>query len=58
MSDFSVLKLVRCTREDKNADNEIWEITEYGKELHSAYRLRQLDKVLARKSENPEGAEN
>jgi hypothetical protein len=38
MSDFSMLKLVRCNEE------EVWETTEYGKELYSAYRMRQLEK--------------
>ncbi|MCL2190772.1 MAG: DUF4062 domain-containing protein [Treponema sp.] len=53
MADFSVLKLVKCTHgEEKHADNEVWETTEYGRELYSAYRMRQLDKVLVRKSEN------
>jgi len=52
MADFSVLKLVKCDHVDETlADNEVWEITEYGKELYSAYRMRQLDRVLVRKSE-------
>jgi hypothetical protein len=51
MADFSMLKLVRCiNEEEKGAGNEIWEITEYGKELFSAYRMRQLDKALVKKS--------
>jgi len=59
MTDFSVLKLVKCTdSEEGKADTEVWEITEYGKELYSAYRQRQLEKVLVRKSENTESAEN
>ena len=64
MSDFSVLKLVKCTHgEEKHADNEVWETTEYGKELYSAYRMRQLDKVVVRKSDalaadNSESSEN
>jgi len=59
MADFSVLKLVKCTHgEEKHAENEVWETTEYGKELYSAYRMRQLDKVLVRKSENSENQEN
>ena len=51
MADFSMLKLVRCiNEEEKGAGNEIWEITEYGKELFSAYRMRQLEKALVKKS--------
>jgi len=52
MADFSVLKLVKCTHsEEKHADNEVWEITEYGKELYSAYRVRQLERVFVKKPE-------
>ena len=52
MADFSMLKLVRCTNEeDGNKGDEIWEITEYGKELYSAYRMRQLEKVFTKKAE-------
>jgi len=51
MADFSMLKLVRCINEEEvSAGNEIWEITEYGKELYSAYRMRQLEKVLVKKT--------
>ena len=50
MADFAMLKLVRCINgEGGNADDEIWEITEYGKELYSGYRMRQLEKVFAKK---------
>jgi len=50
MADFSMLRLVRCTTEEEvAAGNEIWEITEYGKELYAAYRMRQLEKVLVKK---------
>ena len=50
MADFSALKLVRRVNsgEVKTGD-EIWEITDYGMELYSAYRLRQLEKVLVKK---------
>jgi len=55
MADFSVLKLVKCVQgEERHADDEVWEVTEYGKELYSAYRLRQLEKVVAKKSEGAE----
>jgi len=52
MADFSMLKLVRCIDEEGAADKEIWEITEYGKELYSAYRMRQLEKALVKKTED------
>jgi len=53
MADFSMLRLVRCiSDEEGTADKEIWEITEYGKELYSAYRMRQLEKALVKKTEN------
>ncbi|MCL2244416.1 MAG: DUF4062 domain-containing protein [Treponema sp.] len=59
MADFSMLKIVRCineisaeTPENKMTD-EIWEITEYGKELYSAYRMKQLENAV----ENPEDEE-
>ncbi|MCL2600440.1 MAG: DUF4062 domain-containing protein [Treponema sp.] len=59
MTDFSVLKLVKCTDSgDGKADSEVWEVTEYGKELYSAYRVRQLEKVLVRESEAAEDSEN
>jgi hypothetical protein len=53
MADFSMLKLVRCVSDEEGAaDKEIWEITEYGKELYAAYRMRQLEKALVKKPEN------
>ena len=52
MADFSILKLVKCINEDEvAAGDEIWEISEYGKELYSAYRMRQLEKALVKKPE-------
>ena len=58
MADFSVLKLVKCTPgEEGKADGEIWEVTEYGKELYSEYRMRQLERVLVRKAESAETPE-
>jgi hypothetical protein len=49
MSDFSLLKLVKCiNQDDKSIEDEVWEITEYGKELYSAYRMRQLEKTFTR----------
>ena len=52
MADFSIFNLVRCTgiKDGKN-DDEIWEITGYGRELYSLYRLRQIEKALAKKTE-------
>jgi hypothetical protein len=51
MTDFAMLKLVRCGGGTKNGDGELWEITEYGKELYSAYRVRQLERSLEKKPE-------
>ena len=54
MADLSVLGLVCCINDGEvKAGDEIWDITGYGKELYSAYRLRQLEKVLAKKSDAP-----
>jgi len=47
MADLSMLKLVRCVmKSEGSGEDEIWEITEYGKELYSAYRMRQLKKAI------------
>jgi hypothetical protein len=52
MADFGLLKLVKCINgEEGSADDEIWEITEYGKELYAAYRMRQLEKVFVKKAD-------
>jgi hypothetical protein len=48
MADFALLKLVKCS--GSGGDREIWEITEYGKELYSAYRMRQLERAFLKKS--------
>ena len=51
MADFTMLKLVKCVNADEGSgEDEIWEITEYGKELYSAYRMRQLEKVFKKPS--------
>jgi hypothetical protein len=50
MADFSVLKLVKRVDGEENTDGEIWEITEYGTELYSACRMRQLEKVFVKKT--------
>ena len=50
MADYTALGLVRCVNGGKiKTDNEIWEITDYGRELYAAYRLRQLEKALVKK---------
>jgi len=52
MADFTMLKLVKCiNKEEGSGEDEIWEITEYGKELYSAYRMRQLEKVFVKPEE-------
>lgn len=49
MTDLSMLKLVRCVNKTEGTgEDEIWEITEYGKELYSAYRMRQMERVFVR----------
>jgi len=53
MADLSLLKLVRCVGKKEGAgestgDDEIWETTEYGRELYSAYRMRQLNKSFGK----------
>ncbi|MCL1992117.1 MAG: DUF4062 domain-containing protein [Spirochaetes bacterium] len=45
MHDFSLLKLVKCAP----GPEELWEISEPGKELYSAYRIKQLEKMLGKK---------
>jgi hypothetical protein len=47
MADFVLLKLVKCSG---SGDDEVWEITEYGKEIYSAYRMRQLERAFIKKS--------
>ena len=39
MTDFTLLKLVKC--QEAGAE-EVWEMTEYGKEAFAAFRLRQM----------------
>jgi hypothetical protein len=41
MADFALLKLAKCSGQ---GDEEVWEITGYGKELYSVYRIRQLER--------------
>ena len=52
MADFSMLKVFKCVNEGEvKVGDEIWEISEYGKELFSAYRMHQLEKALIKKAE-------
>ncbi|MDR3131199.1 MAG: DUF4062 domain-containing protein [Treponema sp.] len=44
MTDFHVLKLVHYTG-GKNEEN--WELSAYGKEVYSVYRIRQIEKNIA-----------
>jgi hypothetical protein len=49
MADLSMLKLVKCVNKNEGSgEDEIWEMTEYGKELYSAYRMRQLKKAFVK----------
>jgi hypothetical protein len=43
MADLNLLRLVRYTT---NKNEEIWEITEYGKEIYTLYRVRQFEKTV------------
>ena len=53
MADFSILNLViSINGKDGKPEEEIWEITEYGRELFSVYRLRQLEKTLGKKTDS------
>lgn len=47
MADFALLKLVKHSGD---GENEVWETTEYGREVYSAYRLRQLERAFTKKS--------
>ena len=53
MADFSALNLVRNTNSNEaKAGDEIWEISDYGRELYSVYRVRQLEKAMVKKTES------
>ena len=43
MADLNLLRLVKCSG---TADNEAWEVTEYGRETFAAYRMRQLERAV------------
>jgi hypothetical protein len=53
MADLSLLKLVRTTSgaAERGGDNEAWEVTEYGREVYAAYRMRQLERALKKQEE-------
>jgi hypothetical protein len=52
MADFATLNLVGCiSGEGGTAGDEIWEITQHGKDIFSTYRLTQLEKALEKKNE-------
>jgi hypothetical protein len=52
MADFATLKLVGCiSGEGGNAGDEIWEITQHGKDVFSAYRITQLENAMEKKNE-------
>jgi hypothetical protein len=43
MADLNLLRLVRYIT---NKNEEIWEVTEYGKEMYTLYRIRQFEKTV------------
>ncbi|MDR1239338.1 MAG: DUF4062 domain-containing protein [Treponema sp.] len=45
MADFALLKLVKHSGQ---GDNEVWKITEYGEEVFSAYRMRQMERTFTK----------
>jgi len=47
MADFALLKLAKYSDQ---GDEEVWETTEYGKELYAAYRMRQLERSFNKKT--------
>jgi len=45
MADLTLLKLVKCSG---SGDDEAWEMTEFGIEAYTVYRLRHLEKALTK----------
>jgi hypothetical protein len=43
-TDFSILKLVQVIKESNNNGNEMWVITDFGKEVYANERLKMLEK--------------
>ena len=53
-ADLCLLRLVRSLKEGRNntsGEDEAWEITEYGREVFTVYRLRQMSKNMAKNQE-------
>jgi hypothetical protein len=50
LTDLSILKLVKRT-ETGDRETEIWELSEYGKELYALYRTRQMERALAKNTD-------
>ncbi|MDR1286399.1 MAG: DUF4062 domain-containing protein [Treponema sp.] len=46
MADFALLRLAKCSAA---GDEEVWEITGYGRELYAAYRMHLLERAFKRK---------
>jgi nucleoside 2-deoxyribosyltransferase len=52
MADFATLNLVGCiSGEGGGEGDEIWEITQHGKDIFSTYRMTQLERALEKKNE-------
>ena len=54
MTDFALLKLVKCTRASNpngSGDDEEWQMTEFGKEVFAVYRLRQMNRTVGLRSQ-------
>jgi hypothetical protein len=52
-TDFTLLKLFKRGGSLKNGGDERWELTEYGRELYSVYRIRQFERSFEKKPEPP-----
>jgi hypothetical protein len=53
MADLCLLKLVRSASgaSGREEEDEAWELTEYGKEVYAAYRMRQMERGLKKAEE-------
>jgi len=52
MADFTALRLVKCTGpafSTHDGKRDAWDLTEYGKEIYTAYRLRHMNAKLLHK---------
>jgi len=59
MADFTALALVKCAGtaflvSNRKKDEEAWDITDYGKETYTVYRLRQMNTKLPPKNSSTE----